>query len=359
MSRKFAYVGSYTTEKRGGLGHGGISVFRKDADAPWKAIQTYEMMNPAFLAFGKDRRYLYSVQADGKLISAFAIGEDGALTLINQKNTGYVNGVYCEPTPDYRYLIVSSCSLITKCGSMVVFELNEDGSIGKLCSITIPEGTCGPLARHQEGVKPHQALFDNDGKYLVEVDKALDQVNSYLVDDEGCLELKHTLQWRAGSCTRHIAFHPNGKLAYIITEWTNTIVACRYHDGELTPFGVYSTLPSDYVGIKTSGAEVAVHPSGRWLYASNRVHCSIVRFEINGDGTLSSPQWMTEGNKKTRYFMIDPEGKTLYCANERLHNVTIFSIDQENGSLTLTEDVLPASAPACVILLDQDDDQTV
>lgn len=350
MGKKYAYVGSYTTERRGGLGRGGISVFEKTGQGPWNEIQVFEMMNPAFLAFGKDQDILYAVQADGKIVSSFSIAADGQLTLTSQQDTGYVNGVYCEVTPDFRYLIVSSCSLITKCGSMVVFSLEEDGRIGHICGITIPEGQCGPLAHHQEGVKPHQARFDRDFRYLLEVDKSLDQVNSYTIDDSGRLELKHTMQWRAGSCTRHIALHPQKDFAYIITEWTNTVVACRYRDGVLTPLAVYSTLPPDYVGVKTSSAEVAVHPSGRWLYASNRIHCSIVMFDIREDGTLAAPRWTTEGNKKTRYFMISEDGTTLYCANEQLHNVTIFSIDPRDGHLSLTGETLPASAPACIII---------
>lgn len=349
--RQFAYVGSYTSKKRGGLERGGISVFSRQAGSSWEELQVHEIENPSYLAFGKDKRCLYSVQADGHTISAFQIGEDGKLQLINQRRNGFLNGVYCEVSGDSKHLFVSSCTPENRAGGVVSFELEGSGAIGKICDVLIPTGKLGPLTTTaQAGVKPHQARFSPDGKYLLEVDKGLDAIHSYRVDEDGRLTLVSTMNWRPASCPRHIAFHPNGEWLYLVTEWIGTVVACRYCEGEVTPFAVYPTLPATYTGLKNSGAEIEVHPSGKWLYASNRGHNSLVRFEIADTGELTAPTWTTEGVRKPRFFTIAEDGKHLYCANEATHEVTIFEIRPDNGTLALTEEALHASAPACVLL---------
>lgn len=351
MTKQFAYVGSYTSRKRGGLEHGGISVFERLEDSGWKEIQVYELENPSYLAFGKDKHCLYSVQADGHIISAFQIGEDGKIHLLNQCRNGFFNGVHCEVAGDGRHLFVASCTPENRTGGVVSFELECTGAIGKICDVQIPPGKLGPLTTTaQAGVKPHQVRLSSDGKYLLEVDKALDAINSYIVDSDGKLNLVSTMNWRPASCPRHISVHPNGKWLYLLTEWVGTVVACHYNEGVITPFAVYQTLPSTFTGLKNSAAEIEVHPSGRWLYASNRDHNSIVRFEITKTGELIDPAWITEGIGKPRFFKIAEDGKELYCANEATHKVAIFDICPNDGKLCLTESVLYASAPACVLL---------
>lgn len=347
---EFAYVGSYTTKKRGGLGQGGISVFRRlSREQKWEEIQIVSRMNPSFLTLGKKKHVLYTVQSDGECVAAYAINEqDGSLQLLNERKIGFHNGVFLQTDQEDNFLVVSACSGGND-GGIVTIRLFEDGSLGDIAGIEIPTGELGPLRAAQNAVKPHQTRFTPDYRYLVEIDKGTDSVNTYTMDDEGILSLRQTLHVRPGSCPRHIAFHPNGKFAYLLTEWFGNVMACCYEDGIFMPLAIVPTLPPDFLGAKNSAAEIEVHPNGRFLYASNREHSSIASFEIGLDGLLTPIGWCTEQITKPRFFAISKDGTELYVANEKGHNVTRYLIDPETGELTYADADMIASAPACIV----------
>lgn len=342
---EYAYVGSYTTPARGGLGSGGISVFsRTSPEERWREIQVVERVNPSFLAFGFNKTRLYCVQADGFYIAAYAIGPDGKLTLLNEKNVGSHNTVFLQTDNQNKHLVV------TGIGCIVVIRLNCDGSLGDIESITIPKGKTGPLTVPQQGIKPHQTVFTPDYKFLIEPNKGYDEVHTFKLLENGELKLLYTVKCRPGSCPRHIAFHPNGKWAYLLTEFFGSVEAFFIKDGQLMPRAIYPTLPESFLGLKNSSAEIQVHPNGKFLYASNREHSSIVSYSINHDGLLKINEWTTEHINKPRFFMISEDGLELYCANEKGHDVSRFKINQSTGKLTYQDSDMKASAPACIVI---------
>ncbi|RKJ81146.1 MULTISPECIES: lactonase family protein [unclassified Pyramidobacter] len=150
-------------------------------------------------------------------------------------------------------------------------------------------------------------------------------------------------------CPRHVAFLPCQPLAYLLAEWIGGVFPCRYEDGRFTPFEWHKTAPLDYVGARNIGAEIAVHPSGNFVYASNRGYSSIVCFSVGKNGSLRPVEWTTEHIAKPRFFAISEDGNELYCANEETYCVSVYSINQENGRLTHLADAMHASAPACVL----------
>lgn len=347
---EYAYVGSYTTEKRGGLGYGGISVFcRQSSDFPWREIQVFERKNPSFLAFGKDQSTLYAVQSDGEWVAAFSIDPvNGTLRFLNERKIGFHNGVFLQTDRDSNFLVVCSCS--GQCdGGIVSFRLEKDGSLGDIANIEIPAGTLGPLRLPQNAVKPHQAKFTPDYRYLVEVDKGLDAVNTYRMNDDGGLCLVSTTACRPGSCPRHIAFSQDGQYAYILTEWFGTVVSCRFQDGVLSPMEILPTIPSTFLGMKNSAAEIEIHPNGKLLYVSNREQNSIAAFRIKSDGTLQVIDWFDDHVSKPRFFAISEDGSELYVANEKAHNVSRYQVDTKTGCLTYLDADMSASAPACIL----------
>ena len=343
---EFAYVGSYTTPQRGGLGSGGISVFsRGGAKDAWEEVQVYEIMNPSFLTFARNKNNLYAVRADGSVVTAFAVdGKTGKLSYLNEKHIGFDNGVFITADKESRFVFVASP------GGVVSIRLNTDGSLGEICDIVVPKGELGPLRPGQRRGCSHQIVFDRTEEYLIEPNKGFDQLNTYRVDyEKGLMSQVASAKMPQSCCPRHVAFHPVLPVAYLLTEWIGRIIACHYEDGHFTPFEIVNTTPPDYVGLRNVGAEIAVHPSGKYVFASNRGHSSIAVFRVKENGGLESVSWTTEGVAKPRFFTLSEDGKHLYCANEESHSVTLYEINNVSGSLTFVDTVMRASAPACVL----------
>jgi 6-phosphogluconolactonase (cycloisomerase 2 family) len=156
---------------------------------------------------------------------------------------------------------------------------------------------------------------------------------------------------RYGAIPRHIAFHPGKSYAYVVNEMDSTVNAYRWDGerGKLEPFQRIATTPMTYVDDNT-GAEIAIAGSGRFVYASNRGHDSIVIFRVNdADGMLEHVGWESTRGKKPRFFGLDPEGRRLYAANENGHTIVEFDVDSENGSLRATGQVIETGSPSCIV----------
>jgi 6-phosphogluconolactonase (cycloisomerase 2 family) len=156
---------------------------------------------------------------------------------------------------------------------------------------------------------------------------------------------------RYGAIPRHIAFHPHAPCAYVVNEMDSTVNAYRWDTqrGTLQPFQRIATTPDSYTGDNT-GAEIAVLPSGRFLYASNRGHDSIVIFSIDRqDGSLAHVGWESVQGRKPRFFGLDPDASHLYAANENSHTIVEFDIDPASGKLAPTGQVIETGSPACIV----------
>jgi 6-phosphogluconolactonase len=132
----------------------------------------------------------------------------------------------------------------------------------------------------------------------------------------------------------------------------STVTAFQYDaaQGVLKEVQTLSTLPQDYKG-DTSTAEVQVHPSGKFLYGSNRGHDSIVVFAIEANGTLRYLENTPTGGRTPRNFGISPDGRYLLAANQDSGNVVVFRIDPKSGRLASTGNVLEVPSPVCVKFL--------
>ena len=155
----------------------------------------------------------------------------------------------------------------------------------------------------------------------------------------------------AGAGPRHLAFHPNGKFVYVVNELGNTVTAFNWKDGKLAQLQDIGTLPKDFTS-ESYTAEIRVHPSGRFLYVSNRGHNSITLFEVRDSGQLTFITTFPTGGDWPRNFEIDPTGKWLIVANERSNHLQVFRIDQATGILKQTDSRLQnIPAPLCVRFL--------
>ena len=131
-----------------------------------------------------------------------------------------------------------------------------------------------------------------------------------------------------------------------------TVTAFKYdaERGVLTPIETVSTLPAgESVKPDYSTAEVQVHPSGKFVYGSNRGHHSITVFAVDpAKGTLKFVDNTPTQGKTPRGFGIDPSGKYFFAGNQDSDTITIFAIDQNTGKLTPTGQKLEVGKPVCV-----------
>jgi 6-phosphogluconolactonase len=353
-SKLWVYVGTYTGKNSKGI-------YRFDMDPETGKLSNralaVETKNPSFLAVHPSKRFLYAVgELDaiggkkGGGVSAFALDpKTGDLKLLNQQSS--VGAGPCHLVVDKA----GKCVLAANYGggSAVVLPIKEDGSLGEHTSFQQHKGSSVNKDR-QEAPHAHSINLDAANRFAFVADLGLDAVIVYRLDGEKCTLAKNDPPSAAvspGAGPRHFAFNPNGKFAYVINELHNTINAFRYDadKGTLTKIQEpISTLPKNFTG-KSYTAEVVVHPSGKFLYGSNRGHDSIAVFSVNPEsGELTAAGHQAEKIKEPRNFNIDPSGKFCLVANQNGDSIVVFAIDQKTGALTPTGIVAEVPAPVCV-----------
>jgi len=357
QNKTIMYVGCFTASNRGGLDKGGIGVFEKAADGKWVQIQTAEQFNPSFLAFSEDKRFLYGVQGQGTEIYAYSIDENtGKLTFLNSVESG--PGLAIDVFNGYIYAVA---------GTVQIYRINDDGSIGERVANFTPEGEIGPITGVQRGAQPHHILHDCQKQHFAVPCRGIDTVHIYK-HDTSTGEIKNTCSLKAygASYPRHIAFHPDKPIAYQLLERYGMVLTCRYEDGVLTPINMLPTVPPEFTGPFNAAGEILVHPNGKLLGISNRGHNSIVIYHIADDGTLTTVGWTTEGVSVPRFYTFDESGDYLYCANigqspkdcpitreadaiAGTGDITVYSVNGETGELLFTGERISIPAPSCIL----------
>ncbi|WP_454762279.1 lactonase family protein [Caulobacter segnis] len=351
MTSYLAYVGARTSRERNARGDG-INVYRVDAaSGVWTHLQLVgDLVNPSFLAFDRTGTCLYAVHGDQTQVSAFRIGADGRLGLINRRATDGKNPVHLAFDATNRWLVIANH--VTS--SLAVLPRGEDGALGELVDLVVLSGPIGPHRVEQPFSKPHQVVFDPSNRYLAVPDKGLDRTFVFQLDS-ATGKLTPTKAppavSREGAGPRHIAFHPAGTLAYVINELDSTVTAMRFDPakGALTPFQVMSSLPDSFVG-HSRGAEIEVCADGRYVYVSNRGHDSLAVFAIDAaNGRLSPVEWRASGGKTPRFFALSPDGRFLFAANEDSDTIAPFTVGGETGRLSPASERIKVGSPVCIL----------
>jgi 6-phosphogluconolactonase (cycloisomerase 2 family) len=345
----FMYVGSFTT-KDGGHGEG-LSVYHREPDR-WTLIQLLkDPANPSFLIVDRAGRYLYSAHGDGTQVTAFQIDQTtGRLTMLNQQPTGGTNGVHVAIDATNRFLALANYAT----GSLALFPINPDGSLGPLSDFAKTTGDLGPHRTQQERSHPHHNPFDRSGRYIVMPDKGLDRIFVYRLDTAGGKLVAANPPFvtaRAGAAPRHVDFHPTRPLAYVINELDSTITTYQFDPDKdvLKALQILPTTPPTYTGNNT-GAEIVVAPSGHFVYGSNRGHNSIAIFAVDHQsGMLNSVGWQSTQGETPRFFTLDPSGASLYAANQGSDTVVVFRVDQMTGKLTPTGETVQVKTPTTIV----------
>ena len=348
-AERLLYVGSYT--------HGsgaGISLFHFD-DRTGKltpAGLAAEIRNPSFLAEHPNHRFLYAVNENGQGgVSAFAIDRNtGKLTLLNQVPSGGNGPCHLAVDKSGRWLAVANYGS----GHLALLPIAADGKLGApVFTDRHPGGSVNPA--RQKGPHAHCVLFSPDNRFLLLADLGHDKVWVYRFDAaSGSLKPNDPAfaSVAPGAGVRHLAFHPNGRVLYAISEMGSTITAFHYNAGELSEFQAISTLPKDFKG-KSTCAEIAVNAAGTAVYGSNRGADSIALFAIDPDRfTLTAVDYTPTLGRTPRHFTLDPSGRFLLAANQDSDSVAVFHVHPRTGQLTPAGKVVTGiPAPVCILFL--------
>ena len=340
---RFVYVGTYTFPGTapGGTHQSqakGIYVFKMNPnDGGLTLLQVAEIPNPSYLALDPGLRHLYCVNemTDGG-VSSFTINpRSGMLTFMNMMPTNGQDTTHLSVQPSDQYLFAASYTS----GNFQVFRIATDGSIGAMTDNfqSVGNGT-GPNPARQEGPHAHQILTDLDGNHVFGVDLGADKVNVWNLDPGTGKLIPNTVPFApvaSGSGSRHMAFHPDRQHAYVLSELASSVTVFDYDPARaaFTWQQTISTLPPDFTGTNTT-AEIRIHPTGRFLYNTNRGHNSVTMFKIEPKtGELEVIGWESTRGQWPRGMNIDPSGTFLYAANQNTDNIAVFRVQPANGKL--------------------------
>lgn len=313
-----------------------------------------EADRPSFVAIHPTKPYLYAVSgAGGGTVIAFSIdAASGKLTPLNSVSSKGAGPCYVRVDSTGKNALVANYNG----GSVAVLPIDADGKLREASSFIQHSGTVAD-AKRQGGPHGHSINPSPDNRYVVAADLGLDKLMVYRFDPAAGTITPNDppyTQVAPRSGPRHFAFHPNGKYAYAINEISCTVTAFNYDakKGVLKEIQTTSTLPKGVeVTNDLSTAEVLVHPSGKFLYGSNRGHDTIAVFSISPQGTLTLVDNVGTQGKTPRNFGIDPTGSYLLALNQSSNNVVVFRIDKKTGKLSPTGQSVDVPGPMCVRFL--------
>jgi len=347
------YFGTYTSGRSSSKG-----IYRSTLDletgklsAPILAAET---KNPSFIEIHPNGRFLYAVGESGGTgsVSAFRIDRDaGALRFLNQQPSGGAGPCHVSIDHAGKNVLVANY----RGGSASVIPIKADGRLAKPTGFAQHQGSSVNPERQKEA-HAHSINVSPDNRFAFVADLGIDKVMIYGLDvEKGTIAANNPpfAKVKPGAGPRHFVLHPSGKFAYVINELDCTITAFAYEPtwGALTQIQTVTTLPRRFDGSNTC-AEVRVHPSGKFLYGSNRGHDSIAVYRVDlAKGTLTFVEHETADIKTPRNFNIDPTGKFCLVANQGSDSVVVFRIDPETGALKPTGHRVSIGRPVCVRFL--------
>jgi len=352
-SERAVYVGTYTGEASRG-----IYAFRFDDRSggltPLGLVA--ETANPSFLTSSADGRFVFAVNElqsfAGDMsgsVTSFAVDPITAkLTAISVQPSRGAGPCHLALDRTGAYLAVANYDG----GNFALFPVGVDGRLQ--APTRVVAGDRSEPATAAARPLGHMVGFDPHNRFLIAADKGLDRLFVYRFDPsagELTPNQPPSAALPSGSGPRHFAFHPNGRWLFAINELAATITTFAWEQelGRLKTSGSVSTRPADVTTGST--AEIAVHPSGRFVYGSNRGHDSIAVFAVGADGTLTLVEYQPTRGRTPRNFALDPAGRWLIAANQQSGTLAVFGIDQATGALSPVGPLTSVGSPVSVLFM--------
>jgi 6-phosphogluconolactonase len=347
----WVFVGTYTDGKSKGIYR---MVFDPATGKLSEPELAAELDNPSFLAVHPTHKYLYAANESSSAenagaVTAFALdAKSGELTKLNRQST--VGDGPCHLVVDAtgKNVLVANYGG----GSVAVLPIGPDGKLAPASDFIQHKGTVFD-PRRQGKPHAHSVNLDKANRFAAVADLGLDRIFFYKFDPiHGKLSPNDppAAKVKDRSGPRHFAFHPDGKHAYVINEINCTVTAFDYDadHGTLTEIQTVPTMPVA-VARGHSTAEVVVHPSGKFLYGSNRGHDSLAVYTIEpATGRLKVVEYKPTGGKTPRNFAVDPTGSFVLAENLGSGTIVVFRVNPETGALDATGQVVEVPSPSCV-----------
>ncbi len=343
------FLGTYTknTASQG--------IYRLQLDATTGALSTpvlaAEATDPSWITVTPNKKFLYTIHGSPTHAVGFTVdpATSDLRPLASNPPSGGAN------PPSHLAVDATGRVLLTanyRDGYVAAIPIHSDGSLGAP-RVTRHEGH-GPNPERQDKPHVHSVTVSPDNRFVIVADLGLDKLFSYALDPATATLTPAESPFAMtdpGAGPRHFKFSPAGRHGYVINEMGGTITVFDYDaaSGALRPKQTISTLPADFTGLKWN-AEIRVHPSGRFLYGSNRTHDSIAAFAIEEDsGRLTLLQIISTGGRNPRNFALSPEGKWLVCGHQETERLTVFEIDPASGKLIPTPHHATVPGVVCVL----------
>jgi 6-phosphogluconolactonase len=308
-----------------------------------------ELENPTYVTISEDKTRLYSVVKEGTQggAAAFSISDGSGLTELNRQLSDGASPCHISVNKDSSLAVTANYHK----GTIEAYGLTGDGSLLSASSVAQHEGT-GPNADRQEKPHAHYAGFTPDENYIAAVDLGTDEIITYELN-EGQLKEAAKLDVKPGSGPRHLVFHPERNIAYVMTELSSEVLVLEYspNDGSFKEIQTVPAIPETFRE-NNQGSAIHISSDGRFVYAANRGHDSIAVYSVNEEtGRLEFIEHTsTEGNWP-RDFVLDPSEKYIVASNQETGGLTLFARDAQSGRLSLLQKDVSVPYPVCVKFL--------
>jgi 6-phosphogluconolactonase len=351
-SRQRALVGTYTNK----TDSKGIYAVEFDSESGKLKLQglAAETPDPSWVVVHPNGKFVYAANESGKQSTVTAFALDAKTAKLTQLNELLAEGEDpCHLSFDKTGKFLFAANYTS--GNVAVFPILPDGKLGRPTAVVKDAGSLGPRKDRQEAPHAHWIGVSPDNRFVFVSDLGLDAILSYRFDStKGTLSPNNPpfAKLASGAGPRHLAFTPNGKYVYVLSELNSTITAFSYDPakGSLFEMQILTTL-SDMTTPRNDAAEITVAPNGKWLYVSNRGQDTISAFTISpSDGSLThTGDYPTE--KEPRHFALDPSGQFLFAENQNSNSITVFRINPATGALSRVSNTGDIPSPVCLAFL--------
>lgn len=336
----YVFFGSYNWDKN----KPGIYVYKLDSKTGKleKVTETKGIYNPSFITLSPNGKFLYAC-TDAKTpvgsVSSFEFHpKKKELKFLNSQPSGGENPVYVSVHKNGKWLVNANYND----GSLSVFPLSEDGKIQPFVQNIKYSGEGSVNTKRQDHSHVHSSVFSPDFKHIYFPDLGSDKIRSFQFEQNNKepLALPETfVKTESGFGPRHLSFHPNGKIGYVIGELSGELNVYDYNSGNFEFVQKIKTHLEDLTdGFESS--DVHVSPDGKFLYATNRGNeNNIAIFSVTKNGMLKNIGYQSVLGKHPRTFAIDPSGNFLIVTNVNSSDAVVFRRNLKTGLLTKTDSV--------------------
>lgn len=350
------YLGTYTNPAQTGPLHS-LGIYTGEMDLKTGRLEVIgtagNLENPSFLALSPNGKNLYAAsERPNGAVAAFRVEADGTLTYLNDLPTDSAGTCHVSVDATGRLVLAANYRGAT----FVAFQTTSDGALEKMVA-SVPLKGSGPNPQRQTQSFAHSIYPDPDNQFFYGCDLGSDNISCLQWNNKTLsLSTLPSMKIKPGAGPRHLIFSAEGNFLYVCNELDCTVTAfvCNKEKGTLAEIQNKPLLPE---GTNTTGflaAEIAIHPSGRWLYASTRDSTNAGRdvitiFSIALSGQLSCVDYMAAQVKQPRSFAIDSTGQWMIVAGQTSHSIVVLKINQTTGTLQTTSQNIEIPAPVCVL----------